>query len=193
MTMIYTKQYIDIPLQKKRHFGLDHSQAFELELSALKCVKGYPHMCQIVDHNKDTFTLHLKWAGHNLNHCSDQMHRYRKQKKRNEKQGLPASEKPDNFDFQLSRLELHQQVESVYNVFQNLNIVHFDLGPWNFCLADHLITVIDFGCVVLNGNVQFKCLEEPYKQFLSSGGWDAQKQHTLYRLDSKLYPVLDKF
>jgi hypothetical protein len=185
--MIYTKQYLSKELNKKRHFGLSYRESFDLELESLKRVKGYPHMCQLVSYDTDTLTLHLDWAGQNFNHYIDQIQNYRKQKKRSKKQNLLEPVLPDLNDFVLTRLEFNQQIETVFEIFEDLNIVHFDLGPWNICVKDHQITIIDFGCVVLDGNIKSQCLDDPYRKFLLNGGYTSQKEHTLSRINSKLY------
>jgi serine/threonine-protein kinase RIO1 len=188
--MIYVKKYIDRTPDKKRHFGLTHRESFQLELNALKKIKGYPNMCQLLDYDIDNLTLYLEHAGQNLNYFIDRIQGHRKEKKRSLKQGLLSPDSLDISDLKLTRIDFIQQIDCIFDVFKNLNIVHFDLGPWNICVNNNLITIIDFGCVVIDGNITSLYLKEPYQNFLSDGGWDSQKEKVISRIDIKLFSLL---
>jgi tRNA A-37 threonylcarbamoyl transferase component Bud32 len=188
--MIYIKNYIDRGVNAKRHFGLTHQESFELELTALKKVQGYSNMCQLIDYDTNNLTLHLEYAGQNLNYYIDKIRGHQKEQKRLGKKGLPQTDPLNISDFTLTRIDFVRQIEYVFDIFKSLNIVHFDLGPWNICTKNNQITIIDFGCVVLDGNIKAECLKKPYEQFLSDGGWDVQKEKTISRIDSRLFNLL---
>jgi tRNA A-37 threonylcarbamoyl transferase component Bud32 len=188
--MIYIKNYVDRDVNEKRHFGLTYQQSFELELTVLKKIKGYPNMCQLIDYDTNNLTLYLEYAGQNLNYYIDKIRGYQKEQKRLEKKGLSQLDPLDISEFTLTRIDFVRQIDCVFDIFKNLNIVHFDLGPWNICIKNNQITIIDFGCVVLDGNIKAECLKKPYEQFLSDGSWNIQKEKTISRIDSRLFNLL---
>jgi len=186
MNDVYVKQYVDTGVSLKKHFGLNHIQSFNLELSCLKRIKGYSNMCQLLDYDADTTTLYLKWAGHNLNYYIDPIKKYEKHKRRSKKLGIDVTTAPPVNNLILTKLEFEEQIHSVFDTFEKLNIVHFDLGPWNICVHEHSITIIDFGCVILDGVPVDRRLQEPYNRFLLDGGWSNQRTNVLQRINSCL-------
>jgi hypothetical protein len=181
--MIYIKRYDRLrPVSDKKHHGLNSEESYRLELSALDRLKGCENMCQLLDYDLDNLTLTLKWAGNNINYYGDQ----RKAIKRWHKQQHRESVCP-SFDLTLTEHQLTQQLDNIFKTLEMLNIVHFDLGPWNFCVKDNYLTLIDFGCVVLDGCSDSIKLKDQYNSFLANGAWANQKILTEQRLISKLY------
>ena len=183
---VYVKKYLNEEPRKKRHFGLNYLQSFNIELKCLQRLKGYDNICQLIDYDVDQTTLTLEWAGHNLNYFFDPIKKYKKHKRRLKKKEIKIDYKLTNSHTDLTRIDFKSQIESAFNIFEKENIVHFDLGPWNICLKNYNITIIDFGCAVLDGIPLYPCLEEPYQKFLSNGGWATQKEKTFQRINSIL-------
>jgi hypothetical protein len=183
---VYIKKYIKKEPNIKRHHGLDYRESFNLELACLQRLSGYNNFCQLINADVDTTTLTLKWAGHNFNYYIDPIRKYEKYKRRSKKQGISATANTLLNNLVLTRLEFEEQIYSVFEIFKKQNVVHFDLGPWNICVENHTITIIDFGCVVLDGVPSATCLEKPYERFLLNGSWSNQRDQLLQRIDSKL-------
>jgi hypothetical protein len=183
---VYIKKYIKKEPNIKRHHGLGYRESFNLELACLQRLLGYSNFCQLINADIDTTTLTLKWAGHNFNYYIDPIRKYEKYKRRAKKQGLTVISKPPLNNLVLTRLEFEEQIYSVFEIFKKQNVVHFDLGPWNICVENHTITIIDFGCAVLDGEPSATCLEKPYENFVLNGGWNAQQEQLLQRINSKL-------
>ena len=176
--MIYVKRYNrQEPIRSKRHFGLSAQESYDLELAALKRLKGLDYMCQLLDHDSSELTLSLEWAGHNVNYYID---------------GLKARKQQDTsgsgFELYLTKEQLTDQINVIFKTLEHCIIIHLAMGPWNFCVKDHALTLIDFGCVIIDGVTDFETLQHQLSCFLYQGSWRAQQAATLSRLLSRLDP-----
>jgi predicted Ser/Thr protein kinase len=163
--MIYTKNYKDGKPSRRRH-GLSIRQTYDIELECLKRIKGYPYMCQLLDYNEEEMTLDLKWAGVTLETVFKEKLKYK---------GL------------IKEAEFIKQFNKAFEIFEKLDIVHFDIGINNICVNDGKICFIDFGRAVIDKNPKADFFKKEYDKFIKNGGYEGHKNSTLSRMLKRLY------
>ncbi len=164
--MIYTKNYKDGKASRRLH-GLSIRQTYNIELECLKRIKGYPYMCQLLDYNEEEMTLDLKWAGATLATVYKKKLKYK---------GLK----------ELEEAEFIKQFNKAFEIFEKLDIVHFDIGTNNICVNDGKICFIDFGCAVIDKNPKTDFFKKEYDKFIKNGGYEGHKNRLLSLMPKRL-------
>jgi hypothetical protein len=185
---VYVKDYKNYN-HVKDFSELNAHQAYELELKGLQRVRGYNHMCQLIDYNTEDLTLTTQWAGLMLDHYTGKtkkIKRWNKQCRCAIKQGTNKPTPPIILDFEMSNIQVVNQCRTIFEIFKNLDIVHLDLEFKNICVENNQLTIIDFGCIVLDKTPASKFIEDRYRNFLDSGGYDHQEQRILNFFNSRL-------
>ncbi len=184
----YVKDYKNY--NSTREFsGLTVYEGYSLELKGLQRVKGHNYMCQLIDYNTKELTLTTEYAGISVDHFVEKakrIKRWNKQCRNARKQGLNEPPAPTILDFKIPNDYVFDQCREIFKIFKNLDIVHLDLEFKNICVENNQLTIIDFGCIVLDKTPLSKIIEDQYQSFLDKGGYDYQEQRILKLFNSQL-------
>lgn len=155
----YIKDYKRDEHKGKLRYGLTLEEMYALELECLIRIKDLPHMCQLVSYDKELLTFELAWAGNTL----EKIYRDR----------LEGIDK-ENFIMQFNNM---------FEVLEYCGIIHLDLGSNNICIENSKITIIDFGCAIIDNTPVSNRYHQFYEKFINEGSYEFQKKS---RLESML-------
>lgn len=151
----YIKDYRRKEHSSKPRYGLSIKEVYELELECMRRVKGVPHMCQLVNYDRNSLILELEWAGNTLENIY-----------KNKLDGI-------------SKEDFIMQFEKAFKILEEHDIIHLDLGPNNICFKDNKITIIDFGHTIIDKNPTTETYHKFYNDFVNEGSYVSQKSSRL--------------
>jgi tRNA A-37 threonylcarbamoyl transferase component Bud32 len=143
-------------------------------------------MCQLTSYDSENLTLSLKWVGKSMMYFINQGKQIKTARKQAIKSNTPVNQDLTHCKLLLSKNEFINQWEVICKTLEENNIVHLDLWPTNICINNNVVTLIDFGKVIIDENPQSAKLEEEYQNFLTQGGYNFQKNQQLDKIFSKV-------